>query len=390
MRNTGVVNTDLHNFSHYIYKVLTGDVMWERLTNIEPEYDMLSDINQFEFVKQEFYDGSEENIYEVRIQSKGKKVFVRGTPVVIIYNPSIDNKFITNKLIDISISMDDQSCFIVCINFNGILSSIENKNYEEVFNFFNDFFKFIIKNDDSAINFAIKSYIDLIVYNLSIDKIKDETDMLIADCMKPIFNRLGNYYNHGSVSSYLYSIFELLIQEQFKKLFYYRSIVFDMNDIYKDPNNNKFVYSILENDVDDIYSKNDDEPTYENTLLRYKLSEFYKTNEDNEVKDFYNLMLNDNVFSSRVFCIDSLKDFDRLSDKSKKKIINKFKSHLKTYIDKYGYTEKPEEPENKIDESLFDSSMINSYTLKTSVDSTQDKLKAFINHINEVKPDESK
>ncbi len=48
----GQANTDIHNFGHYLVKLLdTNSLYWDKLESISPDYDLLNDHNETYFVK---------------------------------------------------------------------------------------------------------------------------------------------------------------------------------------------------------------------------------------------------------------------------------------------------------------------------------------------------
>ena len=83
--NVGQANCDIHNFGHYLYKLLaTNALYWERLALISPDYDLLNDHNESYFIDTNkiVSEGlmSREAIVD---QTRGRKINIRGKNVVL-------------------------------------------------------------------------------------------------------------------------------------------------------------------------------------------------------------------------------------------------------------------------------------------------------------------
>jgi len=86
----GQTNTDIHNFGHYLVKLLdTNSLYWDKLESISPDYDLLNDHNESYFIKYDELIASNPGII-VSTHTFGRKLNIRGKNIILVYNEDID------------------------------------------------------------------------------------------------------------------------------------------------------------------------------------------------------------------------------------------------------------------------------------------------------------
>lgn len=223
--SVGQANTDIHNFGHYLVKLLdTNSLYWDKLETISPDYDLLNDHNENYFVKtMELMEAKQGFI--VSSHAYGRKLNIRGKNIVLIYNENIDSKYLEDNPFSVAVNRESDSIYTLLINFNAFIKLVAEKDYNGIYSFFATFYSWLCgKETPQTFLYAILTYIDVVYHNLDLDKVRTFIDFNIAKSTDIIQQVLMTKFKipnpHGFTSTAL-SIMELDNNSVFAELFYY-------------------------------------------------------------------------------------------------------------------------------------------------------------------------
>lgn len=223
--SVGQANTDIHNFGHYLVKLLdTNSLYWDKLETISPDYDLLNDHNENYFVKtMELMEANSGFI--VSSHSYGRKLNIRGKNIILVYNEDIDSKYLEDNPFSVAVNRESDSIYSLLINFNAFIKLVAEKDYNGIYSFFATFYSWLCgKETPQTILYAILTYIDVVYHNLNLEKVKSFIDFNIAKSTDIIQQALMTKFKipnpHGFTSEAL-NIMELDNNSVFAELFYY-------------------------------------------------------------------------------------------------------------------------------------------------------------------------
>lgn len=214
----GQMYCDIHNFSEYLVKELkTPIALWNRVTMIAPDYDILEDHNKNYFINKDIDP-------ESKIVTCGRKVSIRNKPVVLIYNNGLDEKYINPNPFSVILNRETDSVHTLLINFNAFEMMVNNRDYESIYKFFNTFYAWILGADNGDNNYvslyAVFAYVDLLFGQLYIDVINDYFDYNLAEATDILSQVLMEKFHIKNPCDF---VLELIYKEDLSKVFYYPS-----------------------------------------------------------------------------------------------------------------------------------------------------------------------
>ena len=223
--SVGQANTDIHNFGHYLVKLLdTNSLYWDKLESISPDYDLLNDHNENYFVKtMELMEAKQGFI--VSSHAYGRKLNIRGKNIILVYNEDIDAEYLTDNPFSVAVNRESDSIYSLLINFNAFVKLVAKKDYNGIYSFFATFYSWLCgKETPQTFLYAILTYIDVVYHNLNLEKVKSFIDFNIAkstDIIQQVLMTKFNIPNPHRFTSDALDIMELDNNSVFAELFYY-------------------------------------------------------------------------------------------------------------------------------------------------------------------------
>lgn len=218
---TGQASCDIHNFGHYLVKILDSSVLyWDRLNRLFPDYDLLNDHNINYFVNLE--DKSLKNQIDDNVY--GRKLCVRGKTVILVYNDKLDEELINPNPFSVAINMESDSIHSLLINYNAFKKLINNRDYNGVYTFFATFFTWLYGSESpQSILHALITYIDVMYNNLKVDKVKTFLDYNLSESTDIISQVVMSKFNIKDPHGFTLAVLDLLETKSYTKVFYYPS-----------------------------------------------------------------------------------------------------------------------------------------------------------------------
>lgn len=223
--SVGQANTDIHNFGHYLVKLLdTNSLYWDKLETISPDYDLLNDHNENYFVKTMELMEDKPGVI-VSSHSYGRKLNIRGKNIILIYNENIDSKYLEDNPFSVAVNRESDSIYSLLINFNAFIKLVAEKDYNGIYSFFATFYSWLCgKETPQTFLYAILTYIDVVYHNLNLEKVKSFIDFNLAKSTDIIQQVLMTKFKipnpHGFTSDAL-DMMELDNNNIYAELFYY-------------------------------------------------------------------------------------------------------------------------------------------------------------------------
>lgn len=223
----GQANCDIHNFGHYLVKLLdTNSLFWDKLITIGPDYGLLNDHNENYFINKDKLNNDD----EINLESNayGRKLNIRGKNIILIYNDKIDAEYLNDNPFSVAINRNSDSIHTLLINFNAFIKMVAEKDYNAIFSFFMTFFKWLYGDETpQSILHALLTYIDVVYHNLNMEKASTFIDFNIAESSDIISQILMSKFHipnpHGFVSKTL-DIMREDSTDIFAELYYYPSM----------------------------------------------------------------------------------------------------------------------------------------------------------------------
>ena len=177
----GQANTDIHNFGHYLVKLLdTNSLYWDKLESISPDYDLLNDHNESYFIKTDELLAAKEG-FIISSHSYGRKLNIRGKNIILVYNEDIDAEYLTDNPFSVAVNRESDSMHTLLINFNVFVKLVAKKDYNGIYSFFATFFKWLCGAESTQSHlYAVLTYIDVVYHNLNLEKVKTFIDFNLA------------------------------------------------------------------------------------------------------------------------------------------------------------------------------------------------------------------
>lgn len=221
----GQANTDIHNFGHYLVKLLdTNSLYWDKLESISPDYNLLNDHNESYFIKYDELIASDPGII-VTTHTFGRKLNIRGKNIILVYNEDIEPEYLTDNPFSVAVNRESDSMYTLLINFNVFVKLVAKKDYNGIYSFFATFFKWLCGGESTQSHlYSVLTYIDVVYHNLNLEKVKTFIDFNLAkstDILSQVVMSKFNVPNvHGFVAEVL-DIMEINNNNIFAKLYYY-------------------------------------------------------------------------------------------------------------------------------------------------------------------------
>lgn len=221
----GQANTDIHNFGHYLVKLLdTNSLYWDKLESISPDYDLLNDHNETYFIKTDELLEAKEG-FIISSHTYGRKLNIRGKNIVLVYNEDIEPEYLTDNPFSVAVNRESDSMHTLLINFNTFVKLIANKDYNGIYSFFATFYKWLCGAESTQSHlYAVLTYIDVVYHNLDLEKVKTFIDFNLAkstDILSQVVMSKFNVPNVHGFTARVLAIMEVDNNNIFAELYYY-------------------------------------------------------------------------------------------------------------------------------------------------------------------------
>jgi hypothetical protein len=271
--NVGQANCDIHNFGHYLYKLLdTNALYWERLALISPDYDLLNDHNESYFIdtKKIVSEGlmSREAIVD---QTRGRKINIRGKNVVLVYNDKVDRDYILNNPFSVAMNRESDSLHTLLINYNTFVRMVAEKDYNAIYALFDTFFKWLYgKETPQGSLHALITYIDVVHHDLKLEKIGSMIDYNIAKSTDIVSQVLMSKFRIPNPHGVASAIMDNLAYDSaavYAELFYYPSVTVKILEAGNEPEFNLKAFLAI---IDDVFANQKENVELRNAFIDQK------------------------------------------------------------------------------------------------------------------------
>ena len=169
--SVGQANTDIHNFGHYLVKLLdTNSLYWDRLSTLSPDYLLLNDHNENYFIDMNKVEEKDLDI-DIEAQAYGRKLNIRGKNVILIYNDKIETDCLSDNPFSVAVNRESDSIYTLLINFNAFVKLVAEKDYNGIYSFFATFYSWLCGSETPQTHlYTVLTYIDVVYHNLNLEK----------------------------------------------------------------------------------------------------------------------------------------------------------------------------------------------------------------------------
>lgn len=226
--SVGQANIDIHNFGHYLVKLLdTNALYWNKLSTLSPDYLLLNDHNENYFINTDLVEANDLDV-DVETQAYGRKLNIRGKNIILIYNDKIEPEYLEANPFSVAVNCESDSIYTLLINFNAFVKLVAEKDYNGIYSFFATFYNWLFGADTPQVHlYATLTYIDVVYHNLNLEKVKSFIDFNIGkstDIVQQVLMTKFKVPNpHGFVTRVL-AQYELDDSDSWMKAFYYPTI----------------------------------------------------------------------------------------------------------------------------------------------------------------------
>ena len=226
--SVGQANTDIHNFGHYLVKLLdTNSLYWDRLSTLSPDYLLLNDHNENYFIDMDKVEEKDLDI-DIEAQAYGRKLNIRGKNVILIYNDKIEADCLSANPFSVAVNRESDSIYSLLINFNAFVKLVAEKDYNGIYSFFATFYSWLCGSETPQTHlYTVLTYIDVVYHNLNLEKVKSFIDFNIAkstDIIQQVLMTKFKIPNPHGFTSRVLAQFELFDTDSWMKAFYYPTI----------------------------------------------------------------------------------------------------------------------------------------------------------------------
>lgn len=283
--SVGQANTDIHNFGHYLVKLLdTNSLYWDRLSTLSPDYLLLNDHNENYFINKGMIEAKELDV-DIETQAYGRKLNIRGKNIILIYNDEIDHDCLEVNPFSVAVNCESDSIYTLLINFNAFVKLVAEKDFNGIYSFFATFYNWLFGADTPQVHlYAILTYIDVVYHNLNLEKVKSFIDFNIGkstDIIQQVLMSKFRIPNPRGFVNRVLAQYELNDPTSWMKAFYYPTITKEFIDAGKEHEFN------LKGFVATVYEAFEDQETnleLRNALLSIKYFNDAEMVEDKEAK----------------------------------------------------------------------------------------------------------
>lgn len=271
--NVGQANCDIHNFGHYLYKLLDTNVLyWDRLAMISPDYDLLNDHNESYFIdtKKLVSEGhlSREAIVD---QAYGRKISIRGKDIVLIYNDKVEADYILANPFSVAMNRESDSLHTLLINYNTFVRMVAEKDYNAIYALFDTFFKWLYgKETPQGSLHALITYIDVVHHDLRSEKINSMIDYGIAKSTDILSQVLMAKFRVPNPHGVVVEILDHLAYDSaavYAELFYYPSMTARILEAGNEPEFNLKGFLAT---IDDVFANQKENVELRNAFIDQK------------------------------------------------------------------------------------------------------------------------